>query len=123
MSVRGVRGAATVERDEPQLVLAATRQLLEAIIASNPDLSAADIASAFFTVTPDLCSVHPAQAARQMGWDHVPLMCAQEIPVPGGLPRCVRVLLHWNTGLEQDQIQHVYLGEAAALRPDLIRQS
>jgi chorismate mutase len=119
MAVRGVRGAAVAERDEPQEILAATRALLEAILAANPALQTEDIASALFTVTHDLSSVYPARAARELGWHEVPLMCALEIPVPGSLTRCIRVLLHWNTDLPQNHIQHVYLGAAASLRPDL----
>ncbi len=121
MPVRGIRGATVVRKDEPEAILAATRELLEAILQANPGLEPADLASAWFTVTADLCSVHPAKAARQIGWEAVPLMCAQEIPVPGSLPRCIRVLLHWNTERTQAQIQHVYLGEAMSLRPDLNR--
>lgn len=119
MALRGVRGATTTDRDEPGAILAATQELLQAILAANPSLAPADLASAWFTTTPDLRAEYPAKAARQIGWEAVPLMCAQEIPVPGSLPRCIRVLLHWNTPLEQSQIQHVYLGEAACLRPDL----
>jgi chorismate mutase len=71
-------------------------------------------------VTEDLVSVYPAQAARQMGWSQVPMMCAREIPVPGSLPRCIRVLMHWNTEIPQHQVKHIYLGGAARLRPDLV---
>jgi len=78
-----------------------------------------DLASVLFTVTPDLVSAHPARAARLMGWDRVPLMCAQEIPVPGALPRCVRVIITWNTDLPQSAVRPVYLGEAVRLRPDI----
>ena len=119
MRTAGVRGAITVERDEPEAILQATQEMLSAILANNPDIQPEDIASALFTVTPDLCSVFPAKAARQMGWSQVPLMCAQEIPVTGALPRCIRVLLHWNTEHTQSEIQHVYLREAIRLRPDL----
>jgi chorismate mutase len=122
MSVRGIRGAAVAESDHPEAVLKTTRGLLEAILAANPALQPEDIASILFTVTGDLTSAYPARAARQMGWTEVPLMCALEIPVPGSLPRCIRVLLHWNTGLPQNEIQHVYLGAAASLRPDLIQK-
>src|SRR5512139_1292298 len=97
MPVRGIRGAIDVVNDSPENVLSAVCELLEAILLANPALKPADLASVLFTVTDDLLSVFPAQAARQMGWGDVPLMCAREIPVPGGLPRCVRVLLHWNT--------------------------
>lgn len=118
MTVRGIRGATVTERDEADQVLGATRELLQAILEANPSLRPADLASAWFTTTPDLCSAFPAQAARQLGWSDVPLMCAQEIAVPGSLPRCIRVLLHWNTDLEQADIHPVYLGQAANLRPD-----
>jgi chorismate mutase len=83
------------------------------------DLEVADIASAFFTATPDLTAAFPARAARDLGWHQVPLLDAQEIPVPGSLPRCVRVLVHWNTSKSQEEVRHIYLGEAALLRPDL----
>ena len=121
MAVRGVRGAIDVPADRPQSILQATRRLLEAILAANPRLRPADLASALFTVTDDLTSAYPAQAARTLpGWEQVPLICAREIPVPDGLPRCVRVLLLWNTDLPQAAISPVYLGGAARLRPDLV---
>ncbi len=119
MVVRGVRGATVVDEDQPEAVLSATRELLQALQQANPEMHLADLASALFTVTEDLSSVYPARAARQLGWNQVPLMCAREIPVPGELPRCIRVLLHWNTNLPQEAIRHVYLGAAACLRPDL----
>jgi chorismate mutase len=117
--VRGVRGATVAAEDQPEAIYAATRALLEALVAANPEMHPEDLASVLFTVTTDLRSAYPARAAREMGWGITPLMCAQEIPVPGGLPRCIRVLLHWNTTLPQSAIQHVYLGKAACLRPDL----
>ena len=120
MTTRGIRGAITVKADQPELILAATQELLGAILRANDGLQAEDIASAFFTTTDDLVSVHPALAARQMGWEHVPMMCAREIPVPGSLPRCVRVLVQWNTERAQSAIKHVYLREAVSLRPDLV---
>jgi chorismate mutase len=119
MPVRGVRGATVADRDDPEAVLMATREMLQAILAANPEMRTPDLASAFFTVTGDLSSAYPARAARQIGWDQVPLICAQEIPVPGSLPRCIRVLLHWNTDLLQSAIHHIYLKAAASLRPDL----
>ena len=119
MPVRGIRGAIVADHDQPECILAATRELLEGITTRNPSLFPEDIASVLFTVTPDLSSTYPAKAARQVGWVHTPLICAQEIPVPGGLERCIRVLLHWNTDLPQSAICHVYLGEAVKLRPDL----
>ena len=119
MSIRGVRGATVVTEDQPEYVLSATRDLLTCILEANPAMRAEDIASVFFTVTDDIQSVHPARAARQLGWDHVPMLCSQEIPVPGSLPLCIRVLLHWNTDLPQSDICHIYLGAASNLRPDL----
>lgn len=119
MGIRGIRGATVVAADEAEEILAATRELLCAMLAGNPGLEPDDIASIFFTLTHDLNAIHPALAARQLGWGTVPLMCAQEIPVPGGMPRCIRVLIHWNTEISQREIHHVYLREAVNLRPDL----
>lgn len=119
MPVRGVRGAIVATADQPEAILSATRKLLAAIMDCNPEMQSEDIASVFFTVTEDLHRAYPSQAAREMGWNHVPLICSREIPVPGGLVRCIRVLLHWNTELPQHAIRHVYLGAAAKLRPDL----
>jgi chorismate mutase len=120
MTIRGIRGAITVTADEPELILQATRELLEEILAENEGMQPEDVASAIFTVTDDLLSTFPAQAARQMGWDLVPMLCAREIPVPNSLPRVIRVLVHWNTALPQDRITHVYLRDAVKLRPDLV---
>jgi chorismate mutase len=120
MSIRGIRGATTVAEDQPNLILEATRELLEAILKENPGMNPEDVGSAIFTVTDDLVSTFPAQAARQMGWSMVPMMCAREIPVPGSLPRAIRVLVHWNTETPQGQIKHVYLRDAVRLRPDLV---
>jgi len=119
MSVRGVRGAIDVPVDQPEEILRATSTLLKALLEANPALQLQDLASVIFTVTPDLSSLYPAKAARELGWDEVPLLCACEIPIPGGLPRIVRVLAHWNTEIPQGSIKHVYLGEAVGLRPDL----
>jgi chorismate mutase len=123
MTTQGIRGATTIDRDEKESVLSATRELLAEIFTSNPDLKTSDIASAIFTVTQDISSAFPALAARQIGWDLVPMMCAREIPVPDSLPLCVRVLIHWNTSKEQKEIRHVYLRGAEKLRPDLSNQS
>ncbi|NTU56315.1 MAG: chorismate mutase [Anaerolineales bacterium] len=120
MPTRGIRGATTVPADDPDLILDATRELLEEILAENADMRPEDIASAFFTVTDDLASTFPAQAARQMGWSLVPMLCAREIPVPNSLPRVIRVLVHWNTEIPQNEITHVYLRDAVKLRPDLV---
>ncbi|MDP2776043.1 MAG: chorismate mutase [Anaerolineales bacterium] len=120
MSIRGIRGATTVQADELDLILEATRELLEAILEANSGMTPEVVASALFTVTEDLAATFPAQAARQMGWELVPMMCACEIPVPGSLPRVIRVLVHWNTETPQNEITHVYLRDAVSLRPDLV---
>lgn len=122
MSVRGVRGATVADANQAEEISRATRDLLESVLRANPGLKKEDIASVFFTMTADLDADYPASAARELGWVDVPLMCSREIAVPGGLPRCIRVLLHWNTQLLQEQIRHVYLGEAASLRPDLNKE-
>ncbi len=114
----GLRGATTVSENSREAILAATRELLERLMERN-DLAVTDIASAFFTVTDDLDAAHPAFAARQLGWQAVALLCAREIPVPGSLGKCIRVLLHINTEKTQAQLVHVYLREAATLRPAL----
>jgi len=118
MPCRGIRGATTVESNTAADILAASRDLLSQLVAAN-EVGTADIASVLFTVTPDLTAAFPARAARELGWQQVPLLDAQEIPVPGSLPRCIRVLIHWNTEKSQAEIQNLYLGQAAALRPDL----
>lgn len=120
MATRGIRGATTVAADEPEAIRLATRELLQEILKENERMKAEDIASAWFTLTADLCSAYPAQAARELGWEAVPMMCAREIPVPGSLPKVIRVLLHWNTDTPQAEITHVYLREAVKLRPDLL---
>jgi chorismate mutase len=120
MTTRGIRGAITVTADEPDLILQATRELLESILAENEGMRPEEIASAIFTVTNDIVSAYPAQAAREMGWIEVPMMCAREIPVLESLPLCIRVLIHWNTEVTQSEIRHVYLRDAVKLRPDLI---
>jgi chorismate mutase len=119
MTTRGIRGATTVVADEPELILQATRELLEHILQENTKMKHEDLGSALFTMTSDLNSTFPAQAARQMGWGLVPMMCAREISVPGSLPKVIRVLLHWNTETPQAEIKHVYLRDAVKLRPDL----
>jgi chorismate mutase len=122
MTVRGIRGATTVDRDEAAAILEATEELVREIVASN-DLKAEDVASALFTVTPDLRAEFPAAAARRMGWTMVPLLNFTEIGVPGRLERCIRVLVHVNTERGQQEMVHVYLREAVSLRPDLVSRS
>lgn len=119
MSVRGIRGATSVEADSPELILAATRELLVELLRANGIETFDEIVSAIFTTSPDLTSTFPAEAARALGMRQVPLLCASEIAVPGSLPRCIRVLLHVNTDKTQSEISHVYLHEAKRLRPDM----
>lgn len=118
MYCRGIRGATTVERNDRDEILAATKELLELIIRQN-DLHPEDIASAIFTVTADLDAAFPALAARQMGWTDVPLLCAREIPVPGSLSKCIRVLLHVNTTRSTAEMRHIYIRGAVNLRSTL----
>jgi chorismate mutase len=118
----GIRGAINVENNTETAILAAARQLLQEVITQN-QINPADLAAAIFTVTKDLNAAYPARAARELGWNHVPLMCMQEMDVPGSLPSCLRVLLLWNSEKNINQIQHVYLGSARALRPDLVKEN
>ncbi|MDK1029923.1 MAG: chorismate mutase [Anaerolineae bacterium] len=119
MTTRGIRGAITIEIDQEETVLSSTSELLETVQALNPSLKVKDIISILFTITDDIISAYPALAARQMGWDSTPMLCVREMNVKDGLPLCIRVLIHWNTDLDQSAIQHVYLREAIKLRPDL----
>jgi chorismate mutase len=117
--LHALRGATTVERDDSASVLGATRELLELLTRRNA-LTSADVVSALFTVTADLRSEFPARAARELGWLDVPLLCMTEIPVPGALPHCIRVLLHVESERDREDIGHVYLHGARVLRPDLL---
>ncbi|MCP4541775.1 MAG: chorismate mutase [Chloroflexi bacterium] len=121
MACRGIRGAVTVEINDAGAIIAATRDLLERIAVANGVL-VDDITSVVFTTTPDLDAAYPACAARKMGWTNTPLLCMQEMMVADSLPRCIRVLIHWNTDLAPAQIRHVYLGRARVLRPDLMEE-
>jgi len=118
MTCRGVRGAITVRSNSREAILEATRELLTVMVTRN-GIQVEDIASVIFTTTPDLNAEYPAVAARALGWRYVPLLCTHEMAVPHGLPRCIRILLLWNTDRPPTAIRHVYLREAAALRPDL----
>ena len=118
--VRAIRGATTVTIDRAAAIRAATQTLLREITARNA-IAPGDVISALFTVTSDLTSEFPARAARDLGWVDVPLICTVEIPVPGALPRCIRVLLHIETERARAAIEHVYLEGARVLRPDLLR--
>jgi chorismate mutase len=118
--LRGIRGATTVERDEQELILEATAELLEAMLRANDITDFEPIAAIFFTTTPDLKSTFPAEAARKLGMNMVPLICNQEIPVPNRLPLAIRVMMQLNTRKTQADIKHIYLREAVRLRPDLV---
>ena len=114
---RGIRGATTVDSNTGKDILEAAGELLAEMVRAN-DVKADDIASVFFTTTPDLNAEFPALAAREMGWNHVALLCGHEMNVPGSLPMCLRILLHVNTEKRAEQIVHIYLRGAKALRPD-----
>lgn len=118
MPCRGVRGATTVDANEREQILIATRQLLALMIRRN-GIASADVASAIFTTTPDLTAEFPALAARQLGWLEVPLLCGHEMMIDGALARCIRILVHWNTPKTQSEIHHVYVRGAESLRPDV----
>jgi chorismate mutase len=119
MPVRGIRGATSVAEDKPELILAATRELMQELLRANAIADFEDVVSAIFTTSPDLTSTFPAEGARALGMTQVPLLCASEIAVPGAMPRCIRVLLHVNTDAPQSKVVHVYLHEAKKLRPDV----
>ena len=117
--MKGIRGAISVPEDTAEEITKATALLLREIVEKN-GLAEEEIVSVFFTVTSDLQAAYPAPAARNLlGWDDIPLMCMQEMEVAGALTRCIRVLLL----VERERaakVRHVYLREAAALRPDLL---
>jgi chorismate mutase len=119
---RGVRGATTVRDDTPDAIWKGTRELLRAVIEAN-GIVEDDVASVIFTTTPDLTAAYPAKAARDLGWQRAALMGCQEMNVPDGIPMCIRVLIHWNTNRSLDEIRHVFMHGAIALRPDLYPQN
>ena len=117
MATRGIRGATTVDRNSAQDIGQRTLELLGVLVAEN-GLRPEDVASATFTVTDDLNAEFPALAVRTLpGWEEVPLLCAREIPVPGALSGCVRILLLWNTDRPQREVRHAFLRGARTLRP------
>ncbi|MFZ5625186.1 MAG: chorismate mutase [Gemmatimonadota bacterium] len=117
LRIQGIRGATTVERNEAEDILEATDEMLRAIVTAN-DLRPDDIVSALFTVTTDLNAAFPARAAENFGWGIVALLHSSEIPVPGSLPRCIRILVHAYTTRTREEIKHCYLRGATVLRPD-----
>ena len=118
MTVRAIRGAVQLERDEREHLLASVDELIREILGQNA-LSTDDLISMLFTATPDLHSEFPALAARQLGIGDVPLLCAQELDIDGSMPRVIRVLVHAETDLAKTDVRHVYLRGAVALRRDL----
>jgi chorismate mutase len=118
MRVRAARGAIVVGEDDPEHVLAASERLLRAMLDRNR-VATDDLVSILFTVTADLRSAFPAEAARRMGLGLVPLMCAQEIPVEGSMPSVVRALMHFHSERDLSEVVHVYLDGAESLRDDL----
>lgn len=116
--VRGIRGATTVDENSADQIDIATQEMLQVMLKEN-SIKVEDIISAFFTVTLDLNAAFPAISARKLGWKRVPLMCCTEIPVPGALQLCIRVLLHVNTEKSQEEVHHIYLRKAVQLRRDL----
>ena len=117
--LRGLRGATTASANTSEAILEATEELLAALQQAN-GFAPEDVESAIFTSSPDLSADYPARAARRLGWTGVPLLGAAEVDVPPplGLPRCIRVLLHFYTTKPQSALKHMYLRGAAALRPD-----
>jgi chorismate mutase len=122
MAVRGIRGATTADSNTKEEIIEKTKEMLEMLVRLN-DVSVEDVISAIFSVTDDLNAEFPAVAARKLGWIYTPLFCTLEIPVPGSLRSCIRVLIHVNTELRQDEMKHAYLHEAKRLRPDLGSES
>lgn len=119
--IRGVRGAVTIECDDAQFVLQETAHLMQEIIAAN-HINPENVASVIVSTTPDITSAFPAKAVRTLtNWNYVPVMCMHEMNVPEALPLCIRILVHVNTEVKQEAIQHIYLNDAVKLRPDLAK--
>ncbi|MCA1054636.1 chorismate mutase [Rossellomorea aquimaris] len=118
--MRGIRGATTAQKNDEKSILLETRELLKQMMLSN-QLDPENVASVFISATADLTAAFPAKALREFNdWKYVPVMCMQELNVPGGLERCIRVMIHYNTTTRQQEIQHIYLNDAVSLRPDLL---
>jgi len=117
MAVRGIRGAVNIKNNTKEEIISATKQLLEEIINQN-SIEMDSICLLLFTVTHDLDAAFPAAAAREMGYNYTPLMCAQEIPVQGSMPKVVRILMQFNSDMPQKDINNVYLGETKTLRAE-----
>jgi len=118
--VRGIRGATTVDRNSKEEIIKRTKELLTVLKKEN-GFKIEDMVSIFFSATPDLNAAFPAQAARELGWEQVPLFDMQEIDVPGSLPGCIRILIQINCSKNQTEIKHCYLRGTKILRKDLIK--
>ncbi|ALC81415.1 MULTISPECIES: chorismate mutase [Bacillus] len=119
--IRGFRGATTLEEDTDQEMIVKTKELIRNMIEKN-NIKPDHVVHIIFTATPDLHAGFPAKVVREFsGWEHVPVMCMQEIDVESGLKKCIRVMLTAETELKQDEVKHEYLGKAVSLRPDLIK--
>ena len=118
MTVRGIRGAITVESNTRKDILSETHLLLKEMLKEN-SIKAHDIVSIFFSMTHDLDAVFPAAAAREMGLTQTPLLCLNEVDIPGGLKQCIRILMHVNSDVPQSEMSHIYLKQAVKLRPDI----
>ena len=117
MWCRGIRGATTVTDNTREAILAASKELLQKMVEVN-DVEIKDMAGILLTTTPDINAEFPAAAARELGWTQVALLCGHEMDVPGSLPRCLRVLMLFNTEKNNEEIVHVYLREAQSLRTE-----
>lgn len=117
---KAVRGAISVEENCPEQISIATLELLDTIVKTN-EISADDIVSVIFTMTPDLNAEFPAKSARlNLGWEDIPMICASEVPVPDSIKKCIRVMITFNSIKSKNEIKHVYLKQAQNLRPDLV---
>ena len=116
MWCRGIRGATTVEENTKKAILDATGELLQLMVEAN-DIEVEHVAAATFTTTPDLNAEYPAVAARQLGWHEAALLCGHEMNVPDGLPKCIRILVMYNTEKSASEIKHIYIKDAVNLRP------
>jgi len=114
---RGIRGAITVSENTKEAIIAASKELLQNLMEAN-EAEISDVACILFTTTPDLNAAFPAAAARELGWTQVPLLCGYEINVPGSLSSCLRILVLFNTNKKNEEIIHVYLGDAVTLRDE-----
>jgi len=118
MQCRGIRGATTVDENTKDAIVRGARDLLQRLVDAN-DIETDNIACTFFTTTSDLDAEFPALAARQMGWSQTALLCGHEMNVPGSLPKCIRILILYNTEKRASEIKHIYTNGAEVLRVDI----